>query len=278
MTAIVSVSRDNLKSRRQSLRSQRRWKAWQATWRFLAIGGMAGGLFWLMTMPRWIIKTDSQIEIEGNHLLSQDQIQHFLSLSYPQSLWQLSSQTIINQLKTQAPIEDAKVARQNFPPKLIVSVRERQPIAIALSTSQEKGFLDAQGVFIPRQIYPQGVKALDSLPLKVIGFDSTYRPAWRELYPLIRQSAVKITAIDWRDPNNLVLKTELGTVYLGSHTARFPEQVKVLAQMRRLSSRVPVSRIIYIDLTNPAAPTVQLKQPSPQKPKAKAISSLVMNR
>lgn len=260
MTGIASVSSTQLKSRRQELQGRRRLKALQAIWRFCAIAGMAGGLVWAIALPQWAIGKQSQIEIEGNRLLSQEQIRQLLPLGKPQSVWQLSTQQFVEQLEATPAIASAQITRQIMPPKLFVEVSERQPVAVATS-GRETGYLDATGIFIPKSTYKHADQTWKAPSLKVTGYRSLYRQQWAQLYSIIARSPVKVLEVDWRDPSNLILKTQLGTVYFGAYTQKFPEQLSVLASMSQLSSRVPASQMIYIDLSNPALPTVQLKQP-----------------
>lgn len=264
MTDLPPLDPNSLKTRRQALRSQRRFKAWQAVWRFSLLTGMAGGMLWVMSWSDWTIRDQSQIQVQGNRLLSEDQVRQLLPLTSAQPIWQLPTQQLSRALEAKPPIAEAEIARQLFPVKLTVAVRERQPVARATAAGK-RGFLDAEGVFIPQQAYrPEILKALKLPDLTVIGFESRYRPYWAELYPAIGRSPVKIQTVDWRNPSNVVLKTELGTVHGGPYDGQFPQKLAALAQLRRLPSRVPASRIIYIDLTDPDSPAVQLKPLPPQ--------------
>jgi cell division protein FtsQ len=76
----------------------------------------------------------------------------------------------------------------------------------------------------------------------------------------VSRSPVKVTEIDCQDPANIILKTELGIVHLGSYSPQLATQLKVLDQMRRLSTQVNSSQIAYIDLKNPETPSVQMNQ------------------
>lgn len=272
MTDIASISRNQLKSRRQELQHQRRLRALQGVWRFLTIASMAGGIIWAIALPHWSISQKSPIEIEGNRLLSKDQIRQLLLIDKPKSVWQLPTQQLLGHLKATPPIADAQITRQILPPKLIVEVTERQPVALATSKQQE-GFLDEEGVFIAKDFYKQRDPRTWKAPtLKVIGYQELYRDRWQQLYPLIVRSTVKIFEIDWRNPSNLILKTELGVVHCGGYSDRFPQQLTVLAQMGQLSSRFAISQLAYIDLSNPTLPTIQLKPPK-QPPKEQSKPS-----
>ena len=270
MAGIGSVCSSKLKNRRQELQSRRRMKSCQAIWRSLMISSIAGGLFWAITLPNWTIRQGSQIDIEGNQLLSQEEIRVLIPLSYPQSLLHLQAQQLSKQLESIPPIAQATVTRQLLPPRLTIEVRERQPVATVLlpgvaanqaeSQTGKIGFLDRQGILIPKSFYKRIEENFELPNLKVIGFGEQYRPYWSELYQLINHSTVKVFEVDWQDPSNLILKTELGTVHFGPYTSQLPEQLAVLARMRALPGRVKASKILYIDLTNPEFPAIQLTQ------------------
>ncbi|MEM8777882.1 MAG: FtsQ-type POTRA domain-containing protein [Cyanobacteria bacterium P01_G01_bin.49] len=252
------MSAEILKRQRQTLRHQRRLKAWQGVWRFLALCGITGGLIWSFSSPHVMIRGKSQVKITGNRLLTESQIQKMLEIDYPQYIWQLSMNQLREGLITQPPIEEVYLTRQLLPTKITLIVEERQPVAKAVVGNQT-GFLDEEGVWIPQTFYSAETKVIPASSLQVLGFDEPYRPYWVKLYPLLTTSAVKITVVDWRDPSNLILKTELGMVHFGSYGDDFLQKLAALAKLRKLPSQVSQERIIYIDLSNPNAPSVHLK-------------------
>lgn len=267
MTTTTSVAIDT-PNRRKDLQRQRQLKFWRSFWRLVVASGFLGGLFWLIVLPNWVIRHRSQVEIEGNKLISQETIYNLVPLSYPQSLWQLPTKQLIQELESQAPIERVKIARQLLPPSLTIHILERQPVAIVLPTQaldrQGLGFLDRSGVFIPKHFYTKIGKNFPLPILKVKGWREQNRSYWSELYQLISQSQVKIFEIDCQDLNNLILRTELGNVHLGTYTSQLAvEQFKILAQMKKLPERTKIEEIVYIDLSNPKSPSIQLL---PQKP------------
>ena len=254
-------------NRRQELQNRRKLKFWQAVWRSLVAGSIASGLFWAIALPEWVIEQQNQIEIEGNQFLSEEELQALLPLAYPQPILQLRTQRLAQQFKATAPIDEATLSRKLFPPKLIITVHERPPVAIVLSSPPKApraelaavGFIDEQGILVPQNFYTQLDKA--ELPtLKVIGFEKQHRPYWTQLYQLIKRSSVKVTAVDWRTPGNLMIQTELGTVHLGANFSKLPEQFAILSRLRVLPNRLQTSSISYIDLTNPALPEIQLNE------------------
>ncbi|MFP4120818.1 cell division protein FtsQ/DivIB [Coleofasciculus sp.] len=262
---IASVSQAQISNRRQQLKRARRVKFFQALWRSLMVGGMASGLIWAITLPDWVIRQPEQIDIEGNQFLSTQAIRSLLPLSYPQSLWRVEPQAIAKSLENTAPIAEATVTRQLMPPALIIQVQERQPVAIAqgqTQTTSEPGFLDERGVWMPQSSY-RSLKANVELPtLQVRGQNEQYRPYWSQVYPVVHHSPVKILEIDWRNPANLILKTELGNVHLGSDSSQLAEQLAVLDRMRQLPTQLQPSQIAYIDLKNPDRPVIQMNTAS----------------
>lgn len=270
MSSISSVSRSDLTKRRRMLRTERRLKMLQAIWQTLAVSGLAGGLIWATAQPIWVLRESDQVMIEGNQLLSKQLIKSFLALSYPQSLLRIQPEAIARSLESQPTIADATVTRQLFPPGITVQVKERVPVALAITkvtkgiptpTSTSVGLLDETGVLIPIQSYASPERRAKLPNLKVIGFLEEYRPYWTQLYQAVSRSPVKILEIDCQDPTNIILKTELGTVHLGSYSSRLTAQLKALDQMRRLSAQVDSSQIAYIDLKNPETPSVQMNYP-----------------
>lgn len=272
MASIASVSQAQLTTRRKQLRRARRIKSVQAIWRSLLAGGMASSLVWALTLPDWVIRQPEQIVIEGNHFLSTKAIRSLLPLSYPESILRVQPQAIAKTLESQAPIAEASVTRQLVPPGLTIKVKERKPVAIAktrLSSSPEAttdssntGMLDAQGVWMPAGSYSQLEEDFELPSLKVIGSQEHYRPYWSEVYPTVSQSPVKVFEIDWRDPANLILKTELGIVHLGPYSSQLSQQLAVLDRMRELPSRIQPGQIAYINLKNPDFPAIQMKKGS----------------
>jgi cell division protein FtsQ len=276
-SSIASVSQADLAQRRQKLRQRRRVKFLQASWRMLAVCGLTGGVIWAATLPTWVIRRPEQVRIEGNHFIPVHTLRSLLPIPYPQSLFRVEPQVIARELQARAPIAAVIVSRQLFPPGLIVQVKERLPVALALTsnerplsgggttkpaTTAKDGLLDENGMMIPLESYVALDQSLKLPSLKVIGNPDSYRTAWPKLYrELMQGPPINVSELDWRDPANLILKTELGLVYLGPYSAQFPYQLKVIDRMRRLSAHPSFSQITYIDLRNPDAPIIQMPKP-----------------
>lgn len=242
----------------------------QSVWRTCIAGSILGGLIWVIKQPIWVLRSPNQITIEGEYLLSESVIKSLLKLSYPQSLLRLHPDAIAKTLETQPTIADAQITRELIPPSLSVVITERVPVAIALTkfsntaTSNPKesiALIDANGVSIPLQLYAAQSSGTVKLPhLKVTGFLEDYRSYWRQLYQAVSRTPVKVTEIDCQNPENIILKTELGAVHLGAYTPQLTTQLQVLDRMRQLRTQVNFSQIVYIDLKNPAEPAIKIKE------------------
>ncbi len=285
MASFGAVSQKELGRRREELRRQRRARSAALLWQMLAASAMAGGLLWWIAQPAWLIARSEQVKVEGNQWLSDKAVRSLVPLSYPQSLWGIQPQALAEKLESTGPIAKAKVTRNLFPPSLTIEVSERLPVAVAQPTAvlkssdkEKVGWLDARGGWMPSESYnavrshnssiepgsDRGTQPQHSLPtLKVIGPFEQYRASWPKFYQGLSGLTVKVFEIDWQNPNNLILKTEIGTVHLGPHSSKTSEQLKVLDRMRQLPKQLDSSKIAYIDLRNPAAPIVHLPEPPP---------------
>lgn len=270
MKDITPISQLELEQRRSVLRRNRRIEQAQSIWRTLAASCLLGGLIWGVNQPIWVVKEAKQIIISGNKLLSTQSIQSYLPVVYPKSLLEIKPEELARIVESQPTIADATVTRKLFPPRVMLQVQERVPVAVAITKTRAlptTGLIAEDGVWIPIQSYAAPNSTSFQMPkLKVLGQVEQYQPYWRELYQTVSKAQIKVTEIDCQNPHNLSLKTELGTVHLGPYSPLLTKQLQVLQQMRRLPSQVPPSQIAYIDLSNPDNPSIQT---SSLKPKTK---------
>lgn len=273
MTDFVTPSPEEISHRRRALRQQRRLRNLQSIWRLLAIAGLATGTFWLVKNPFWLIlRSHDQVIVDGNVLLTDTAVNELLAFQYPQPLLEIEPEVVAERLRAQAPVAFAQVNRQLFPPRIEIVLQERQPVAVTVPSqpgaaaaeqtpNNFPGLLDAEGYWMP-QTEEAGIdRNFDQPTLRVRGFHARYQRQWPDLYQTVRSSTVKISEVDWRSPNNLILKTELGTVHLGIyHSQRLQEQLSVLPRFRSLATHQNAAAVEYIDLSNPQTPAVKLSQ------------------
>ncbi|MGB7442921.1 MAG: FtsQ-type POTRA domain-containing protein [Coleofasciculaceae cyanobacterium] len=270
MTNIASVSQTQIANRRKKLRRARQIKLAQAVWRSLFVGSLSCSLVWIITLPDWVISQPEQIAVEGNKLLSPEAIRSLLTFSYPQSLLRVEPHKLASSLESQVPIAEATVSRQLLPPGLTIQVKERLPVAVTQLSSNlnsktvdptsSLGLLDEKGQWMPASSYQTLEPNLKLPTLKVIGLENHYQSYWSEVYPVLERSKVKVFELDWQNPANLIIKTELGQAHLGPYSSQFSEQLAILARMRDLPSHIKPSQIAYIDLKNPELPAIQIKK------------------
>ncbi len=181
-------------------------------------------MVWVMSWPEWSIRSDQQVSFVGHQLLSDKTLHKLLPLSYPRSVWQLSTKKLDQQLESNASLAAVEITRQIFPAQLTIAVQERQPVAIAVQ-EQTLGYLDIQGYFMPASFYEDAVKKKFPQTPQFLGFSDQYRPFWQTYQDRIRQSPVNIRLVNGNDPSRITLTTDLGQVFLGSSLNRFDQQL-----------------------------------------------------
>ncbi len=267
-------SSQELIRRRQHLRAKRRIKVYQAIWRSLAVTSLAAGTVWLATSPIWLIKSGDQLEVSDNHLLSDQVVQGLMPVPYPQSLLNVKPDDLASSLETYAPIKSAVVSRRLIPPGLRVRIVERVPVAVTVPDTtrpveviadqpepfKEPGLIDAEGYWMPRNSFRDLGVSVSSPPLSVRGLRPGYETAWQAIFQSVQRSPVKIIAIDWTRPSNLILQSELGAVHLGPYGNRFDDQMAALDRMRQISTQIDPKKIAFIDLHDPDNPVVEILQ------------------
>lgn len=228
-----------------------------AIWRSCMVMSCAISLFSIALLPYWQIKHQYQVQIRGDKLVAKDTIHTFLKLSYPQFIWTIHGANLTEKIESIPAIAAAKVTKQIIPPRLIISLQERVPVALALSYGKV-GFLDGKGQWISQEFYGN-MNANFPLPkLKVVNFQPQYRDSWSEIYQLISlYPGLKINEVRWDQSDSLFLKTGLGTVYLGSDLSRLKKQFDVMARLKNLSAQFERSKIVYIDVSNPDLNLIQ---------------------
>jgi cell division protein FtsQ len=177
---------------------------------------------------------------------------------------------IARQLETDTPIAEAVVTRRMFPPGVIIHIQERHPVATVYNTSSaalpSKNFdtlfpialIDEKGTWMPYEKFATLNQSQKLPALKVVGMQQQYQSQWASLYQAVSRSPIKISVVDWREPSNLILRTEIGMVHFGPLGSRFPQQLQALDQMRKLPEKLDKDEIDYIDLSNPDMPMVEL--------------------
>ncbi len=272
MSNLVAPSPEVLAERRRALRKQRRLRNLRRIWRGAAVAAMAGGAFWVLQHPFWLIQSDAQLQINGNTMLSDEAIKAKVPINYPQSLLDIEPEKLARALDTESPIEFARVDRHLFPPQVEITLQERRPVAITIpahpgnsisegdrTPTNFPGLIDQEGYWLAKPNAQALQPSFQAPSLRVRGYHRRYQSQWPSLYGTVQTSPVPIEEIDWRSPNNLILKTALGSVHLGVYAPqRLPQQLQTLAQLQNLKTLPNSSQIEYIDLSNPEKPVLKV--------------------
>jgi cell division protein FtsQ len=183
-TQVISMS-----DRRRDLKRQRQSKVWKATWRTTATLGLTLGLGWLFNnKPGWQITKASQVAIAGNTQISTQTLETFFPLALPTSLLRVQPGTIKTMLERNTHADRVSVNRQLFPPRILVQIQERPPVAIATcpncllvvqnpASSQpitigpsDLWLIDDRGIALPYGSYPKLGRASKAPDLAVTGY------------------------------------------------------------------------------------------------------------
>ena len=269
---ITEFSRENLTARRKNLKRKRHRLFWQRLWRQTAMVGLAVGCLSLATSNRWLLRSAEQITLSGNRLLPDHEIYKLLDIDYPQSLLKVQPLELENTLIDEGPIADAIVKRRLLPPGLNIRIQERTPVAIALPNTEvairsinddpqsfsQMGLLDANGYWMPYHSFT--TLRTQEPKLQVQGMRPAYQKDWPTIYQALQKNPVAVSRLDWRDPANLILHTELGIVHVGPYGQNFSKQLIALDRMRNLNAKMDIEEIAFIDMRNPDNPTLEILQ------------------
>ncbi len=272
MPDITEFSKANLKTRRKDLKRRRHKLFWQSLWRQTAMVGLAVSCLSLATSSRWQIQSTEQLTLSGNRLLPDEEVYKLMDIDYPQPLLKVRPLDLENNLIAEGPIADAIVRRRLLPPGLNVRIQERTPVAIALPNTDvaiksldddpqsfiQIGLLDAHGYWMPYSSFNQ--LGSQEPKLQVQGMRPAYQKDWPTIYQMLQTNPVAIFRLDWRDPANLILHTELGIVHMGPYGPNFSKQLTALDRMRNLNAQMDIEEIDFIDLRNPDNPTLEILQ------------------
>jgi cell division protein FtsQ len=255
-------------------------------WQVLLVASIGAGAIWGIKQPLWLLKSPDQITIEGNKLLSAQSIVGALAIDYPQSLIRIEPDRLVKTLLEKTPLTRAQVHRRLIPPGLIIQVEERLPVALSLPAGSARSgspgsasakqstpaLLDEQGNETALDRY-SGLGQVVKLPeLKIIGMRPEDRQAWPKLYATLKASPVKILGLNWENPSNIILQTELGAVHIGPYSDQLSYQLQVLDRMRNLKSHPEAAHMAYIDLRRPTVPRLQMNATGTVSPTTESAS------
>jgi cell division protein FtsQ len=268
-----TASKDQLKQRRRQLRQQQRVRVVKSLWRFVCTIGIVVGLAWVVNQPDWRISKPEQIRIEGNQYLRDATIRSMLAIPYPKLMMELAPEQLTAKLIQRSSVANVKIDRGLLPPHLLVQLQDFPPVAgiIQADGNDPQNFIDERGLQLPLASYRATVwRSLPGLRLRLPLPSPGACPNWSQIYQAVRASPVAIGIIDCRNPQDLILQTEVGKVRLGAigDKVRITNQIQQLDRLRDWQKHTDSIDVDYLDLENPDAPKFKLKEPvsTPSKP------------
>lgn len=225
-------------------------------WGFIQAFVLGGGLvaFWLMPQWQW----DGEVHVKGLHYLSAQLITRSAGLPSSGSLYQLNPSEIRERLLKIEAIQDAKVRRWLFPPRLDIEIQERFPKVRVLGAVTPT-YMDTQGI-----LFTLPVSARPSTPLSVkVGTgslstsDSAALRSLLEVWP--KESS---GTLDLRDAASWSAVVDGVRVDLG-RADRLGEKLRLYSHLLPLA-REAGKAVQYIDLRFPEAPTIRASEATHQ--------------
>jgi cell division protein FtsQ len=259
--------------RRRQLRLQRRNERLRNAWRLLVLLGLSAGLGTLLLRHGWTLSSAEQVTVEGSRHVNRDQVISAAELRFPQPLLSLEPQRLAARLKRELPVEDVRVSRWMAPPRLQVSLVDREPVARAQrrgADGQEQGFVDRHGQWMSAR-QGQGLPAPSRERLQVLGWQPRHRPALALVLGSGERLGGDLRQIRFEPDGSLWLESErLGGVRLGQQAdSRLQRRLEVLDHLlETLPPHLQGRKPQVIDLSEPDQP--ELVVAAPPKPAAAA--------
>jgi cell division protein FtsQ len=248
--------------RRQQLRQQRRQERLRQLWRILLFSAAAGGLSWGLLRQGWELRSPDQIEVLGSSQVNREQVIREAQLRLPQPLLGLKPQELAERLSAGLPVEQVQVSRLMLPPRLRISLVEREAVAQAQrrsSKGMERGYVDRLGNWMTSR-QQRGSGTNRSPQVMVLGWQERLRAPLAEL--LAQQDALgsPLQQVRFESNGSLWLRTAaLGDVHLGLPDERLNRRLEVLRHLStHLPKQIKTLKIQSIDLSDPEQPELGL--------------------
>lgn len=251
--------------RRRQLRQQRQRERLRNLWRLVVLLSLSGGLGYALLRQGWTLTDPSQVEVVGSRQVSREQVLEVAGIRFPQPLLALQPKRIAEEVAGSLPVEQVQVSRLMAPPRLRVSLVDRQAVARAQRRSPrgpESGFVDRFGHWMSSR-QGAGVATPGSDSLRVLGWQLRHRPALAQLLARRQALGSDLREIRFEPDGDLWLLSErLGQVRLGPADGRLGRRLEVLGHLQReLPARVQGKRLQSIDLSDPEQPELGLPAP-----------------
>nr|WP_254896343.1 FtsQ-type POTRA domain-containing protein [Synechococcus sp. HK05] len=248
--------------RRKQLRQQRRQERLRQLWRITLFSAAATGLGWGLLREGWVLRSPDQIEVLGSSQVNREQVIREAQLQLPQPLLGLKPRELAQRLSAGLPVEQVQVSRLMLPPRLRISLVEREAVAQAQRRSakgMERGYVDRLGNWMTSR-QQRGSGANRTPQVMVMGWQERLRAPLADILAQQNELGSTLQQVRFEPNGSLWLRTAaLGDVHLGLPDQRLNRRLEVL---RHLSSHLPKQiktlKIQSIDLSDPEQPELGL--------------------
>jgi cell division protein FtsQ len=253
--------------RRRQLRRQRRLERLRNFWRLLVLAGLSAGLGYGLLRQGWTLTSPEQVEVTGSRQVKAEQVVQAAKLRFPQPLLSLEPRRIANDLAATLPVEQVQVSRLMAPPRLRVSLVDREAVARAERRTPkglEQGYVDRLGQWMNSS---QGLlldgEASSSLVVK--GWQPRHRSALAKVLEQRGTLGSDLLQIRFEPAGSLwLLSATLGDVRLGPADAQLDRRLQVLAHLvKELPPQLRGRQLKTLDLSDPEQPELALAGPAP---------------
>ena len=248
--------------RRRQLRQQRRQERLRQLWRISLFSAAAAGLGWGLLRQGWVLRNPDQIEVMGSSQVSREQVIREAQLRLPQPLLGLNPRELAQRLSAGLPVEQVQVSRLMLPPRLRISLVEREAVAQAQrrsSKGMERGYVDRLGNWMTsRQQRSSGTNRTPQV--MVMGWQERLRAPLAEVIAQQDELGSTLQQVRFEPNGSLWLRTAaLGDVHLGLPDERLSRRLDVLRHLStHLPKQIKTLKIQSIDLSDPEQPELGL--------------------
>lgn len=213
---------------------------------------IAGGTTFAMVSPIFNIQ---EIQVTGNEKISADTVISLSGLSKGQNIFRFLSSNIIEQIKTEAYIQNAEISR-SFPNKIIINVKERKQ-RFNVEFLNGYAYIDSQGYILEissNKLELPTIQGISTPENEIVAGNRLNQEDLEKLEVALKiMDAYKscnlddrVTSIDISDKNNysIYMENDKKTIYIGDGSSLGD---KILWIQAILKDNEGVEGEIYVD-------------------------------
>ena len=176
----------------------------------------------------------NEINLKGSKKIKKEEIITSSSISYPKTLLQINPKELKRNILKEIPLRAISINRSFFPPRLEISILEREPVAFASrkkAKTLEKGMVDLSGHWIPlKQAYQDPNEQIN---LYIEGWSKGQQKNISKILQSRKRLESYLNKIIL-DPNGEIrLKDQKGhVVIIGADTKSFDKQVEIILHLQ----------------------------------------------